>query len=171
MPSVPNRPFQFFPAQRFPLPWPTHLIVYLFPIHEVTSVTSDSLQPYRLKPTRLLCSWNSLGKNTRVGNHTLLQGSFPTQGLNPHLLWLLCWQVGSLSLGPLGKISPHLTQVIPNVINHLLSVTLPLSPSRLQSLLSSRTYLLSTYYVPDTTLSTRSPIVRKQKWTQIPWAS
>ena len=78
---------------------------------------------------------------------------------------------GGLSLGLLGKLSPHLTQVIPNVINHLPSVTLPLSPSRLQSLLSSRTYLLSTYYVPDTALSTTSPIDRKQKWTQIPWAA
>ena len=29
------------------------------------------------------------GKNTRVGCHFLLQGIFPTQGLNPHLLHLL----------------------------------------------------------------------------------
>ena len=29
------------------------------------------------------------GKNTRVGCHFLLQGIFPTQGLNPHLLRLL----------------------------------------------------------------------------------
>ena len=90
MPSVPNRPFQLSPAQRFPLSWPTHLIVYLFPMHEVTSVMSDSLQPYALKPTRLLCPWDSPSKNTGVGNYTLPQGSFPTQGLNPHLLWLLC---------------------------------------------------------------------------------
>ena len=30
----------------------------------------------------------------------LLQGIFPTWGSNPHLLGLLHWQVGSLSLGP-----------------------------------------------------------------------
>ena len=30
--------------------------------------------------------WNSPGKNTEVGCHFLLQGVFPTQGLNPGLL-------------------------------------------------------------------------------------
>ena len=35
---------------------------------------------------RLLCPWNSLGKNTGVGCHFLLQGNFLTQGLNPGLL-------------------------------------------------------------------------------------
>ena len=29
--------------------------------------------------------WNSPGKNTGVGFHAFLQGSFLTQGLNPHL--------------------------------------------------------------------------------------
>ena len=31
---------------------------------------------------RLLCPWNSPGKNTEVGCHALLQGIFPIQGLN-----------------------------------------------------------------------------------------
>ena len=31
---------------------------------------------------RLLCPWNSLGKNTGVGCHSLLQGIFLTQGSN-----------------------------------------------------------------------------------------
>ena len=31
-------------------------------------------------------------KNTRMGCHFLLQGIFPIQGLNPHLLGLLRWQ-------------------------------------------------------------------------------
>ena len=35
---------------------------------------------------RLLCLWNSPGKNTGVGSYSLLQGIFPTQGLNPSLL-------------------------------------------------------------------------------------
>ena len=35
---------------------------------------SDSLQPPRLQPARLLCPWDSTGKNTAVGCHTLLQG-------------------------------------------------------------------------------------------------
>ena len=34
----------------------------------------------------LLCRWHSLGKNTGVGCHALIQGIFPTQGSNPGLL-------------------------------------------------------------------------------------
>ena len=34
---------------------------------EVTSVVSDSKQPYGQQPTRLLCPQDSLGKNTGVG--------------------------------------------------------------------------------------------------------
>ena len=47
------------------------------------SVMSDSLQPQGLQPTRLLCPWNSPGKNTGVDCHSLLQRNFPTQGSNP----------------------------------------------------------------------------------------
>ena len=36
----------------------------------------------------LICSWNFPGKNTGVGCHFLLQGTFPTQGSNPSLLCL-----------------------------------------------------------------------------------
>ena len=52
----------------------------------VASVMSDSVQPYRLQPARLLCPWDSLSKSTRVGCHALLQGILPTQGSNPGLL-------------------------------------------------------------------------------------
>ena len=48
---------------------------------------SNSLQPYGLSPARLLCPWDSPGKNTGVGCHAFLQGIFLTQGLNPHLLF------------------------------------------------------------------------------------
>ena len=47
---------------------------------------SDSLQPYGLYSSRLLCPWNSPGKNTGVRSHSLLQGTFPTQGLSLGLL-------------------------------------------------------------------------------------
>ena len=40
---------------------------------QVTSVVSDSVQPRRQQPTRLPCPWDSLGKNTGVGCHFLLQ--------------------------------------------------------------------------------------------------
>ena len=60
------------------------------------SVMSDSLQPHGLQHTRLLCPWNSPGKNIGVGCHSLLpQGIFPTQGLNPGLLH--CRQILYLS--------------------------------------------------------------------------
>ena len=44
------------------------------------SVVSDSLRPHGLQPSRLLCSWDFPGKNTGVGCHALLQGTFLTQG-------------------------------------------------------------------------------------------
>ena len=44
-----------------------------------------------------------LGKNTGVGCCFLLQGIFKTQGLNPHLLHLLLWQIDSLLLCQLGS--------------------------------------------------------------------
>ena len=49
-------------------------------------VVSNSLRPHGLKPTRLLYLWNSPGKNTGVGCHSLLPGIFLTQGSNPGLL-------------------------------------------------------------------------------------
>ena len=49
-------------------------------------VTSNSLQPHGLWPTRLLSPWNSSGKNTGVGCHFLLQGIFSTQESNLCLL-------------------------------------------------------------------------------------
>ena len=52
-------------------------------------VVSDSLQVYGLYPVRLLCPWDSPGKNTGVDCHALLQRIFPTQGLSPYLLCLL----------------------------------------------------------------------------------
>ena len=42
-----------------------------------------------LQSARLLCAWDSAGKNTEVGCHFLLQGIFLTQGSNPSLLRLL----------------------------------------------------------------------------------
>ena len=46
----------------------------------------STLATHGLEPARLLCPWNSPGKNTWVGCHFFLQGIFPTQGLNPGLL-------------------------------------------------------------------------------------
>ena len=40
---------------------------------KVASVVSNSMQPHRRQPTRLLHPWDSPGKNTGVGCHFLLQ--------------------------------------------------------------------------------------------------
>ena len=48
------------------------------------SVVSDSLWPHGLQPARLLCPWDSPGKNWG-GLHALLQGIFPIQISNPGL--------------------------------------------------------------------------------------
>ena len=44
------------------------------------------LRPHVLQPAKLLCPWDSPGKNTGVSYHFLLQGIFLTQGWNPHPL-------------------------------------------------------------------------------------
>ena len=73
----------------------------------------DSLQPHGLQPTRLLCPWDSAGKNSGVGCHVV---SFPTQGLNLSLLHLLHWQVNS---SPLGKPGATLEGVIKSIVSVL----------------------------------------------------
>ena len=60
-------------------------------------VVSNCLQPHGLYS---LCPWNSPGQNTGVGSHSLLQGIFPTQGLN---LVLPQMQVDFLPSEPQGK--------------------------------------------------------------------
>ena len=53
------------------------------------------------EPGRLhLHPWDFLGKSTGVGCHSLLQGIFPTWGLNPLLLQ---WQADSLLLSYQGS--------------------------------------------------------------------
>ena len=68
------------------------------------SVMSDSLRPYRLQPTRLLCPWNFPSNSTRVGCHFLLQRIFLTQESHLHLL---PWQADSSQLSHPGSL--HIT--------------------------------------------------------------
>ena len=62
---------------------------------------SDSLRPYGLEPTGLLCPWDFPGKNTGVGCQALLQGIFlrtePASLMTPAL------QVDSLPTESPGK--------------------------------------------------------------------
>ena len=63
-------------------------------------VMSSSLWPHGLW---LLCSWDYPSKKTGVGCHVHLQGFFPTQDSNLHLLCLLHWEADSLPLSHLGS--------------------------------------------------------------------
>ena len=62
---------------------------------ETHPVMSDSLRLHGL-----YCPWNSPGQNIGVGSLSLLQGIFPTQGLNPDLPQL---QADSLPAEPQQK--------------------------------------------------------------------
>ena len=55
-------------------------------VHAKSLQSHQTLRRQRPWPARLLCPWDSLGKNTGVGFHFLLQGPSPTQGLNLHLM-------------------------------------------------------------------------------------
>ena len=68
----------------------------LEPLYTVGGNVNCVLSPFTrvwlfvtLWTSRLLCPWNSPGKNTGVGCYAFLQGIFPTQWLNPTLLCLL----------------------------------------------------------------------------------
>ena len=84
----------------------------------VCLVMSDSLQPHRLQPTRLLCPWNSPRKNTRVSCRFPSQGIFPTQGSNPCLLHLLDWWADSLPLSLLGSLIFNVASVYHLKLQH-----------------------------------------------------
>ena len=97
-----------FPSTPFFESWVMagRMLVAILKIHLCVcacSVMSNSLWPHRLQPTRLLCPWDFPGKNTGVGCHFLLRGTFPTQGPNLRLLCLLPWQADSLQFVPPGK--------------------------------------------------------------------
>ena len=75
-------------------------------------VAPDSLWPYVLHPTRLLCSEDSPGRNTGMGCHALIQGIFLTQGSNSCLVHLLHWQAGSLPLSATSLKTTHLLWIV-----------------------------------------------------------
>ena len=65
-----------------------YLYPYLYLCYAVLScsIMSDSLRPHEPYPPGSSVDGDSPGKNTGVGCHALLQGIFPTQGLNLGLL-------------------------------------------------------------------------------------
>ena len=63
---------------------------------EVTQSCPTLCNPVDCSPPGSSVQGDSPSKKTGVGCHFLLQGIFPTQGLNPALLHLPHWQAGSL---------------------------------------------------------------------------
>ena len=61
-------------------------------VYLVTKLCPILCDPMDCSPARLLCLWVFSGKNTGSGCHFLLQGTFSSEGLNPHLLH---WQADS----------------------------------------------------------------------------
>ena len=87
------------------------------------SAVSNSMQLHGLQATRLLCPWNSPGKNSGVGSHSLFQGIFPTQGSNPGLLH--CRQI-------LYRLSRQESLVFVTNLLHILAPPSPLQSSPLE---------------------------------------
>ena len=94
--------FCIIPTLVYVLPkWAAHILcykhiyfIYLEHIENYACVLSrsvvfSSLWPRVLYPIRLLCPWDSPGKNTGVGCRFLFQGIFPTQG-STHSPTLAC---------------------------------------------------------------------------------
>ena len=82
----------------------------------VASVMSDSLQHYGPWPARLLCSWDSPGKNTGWVAISFLRGSSQPQGSNPCLPH---WQADALPLSHQGSLKPRRTTPV-NLTLHFL---------------------------------------------------
>ena len=66
----------------------TREVVILYIVVKVLVAESCPIlcDPMDCSPWGLLCPWNSPGKNTGVGSHSLLQAIFPTQESYPGLL-------------------------------------------------------------------------------------
>ena len=88
-----------FPAMQVPLTPlksqdSTIFMIFLPPPHvcacSVTSVLSNSLWPYGLLPTRLLCSQDSSGKNTTVVCPFPSPGDLPDPGIKPNISSVSC---------------------------------------------------------------------------------
>ena len=87
---------------QFSWKWP----IVIMSGHPISSVASDSLQPYGLWPTgSCVLGFPRQEYGCRLPHP--LQGIIPTQGSNPSLLCLLHCQAGSLPLAPPGKPCSH----------------------------------------------------------------
>ena len=87
-----------------------------------------SLWLHGLLPTRLICPWGSLGKNTGMGCHTFLQGIFPIARMNLCLPAFPALQADSFPTEPPGKpfITIHYSMtyvsIVPLIVIELVTV-------------------------------------------------
>ena len=127
---------------------------------ESCSVVSNSLWPHELQPIRLLCPWDSPGKNTRVGCHFLLQGIFQIQGSNPGLLH--CRQI----LYHLSCLGSPIDSCSPWKLKSLIHVQLFATPWTIQSMAFYRPEHWSGYPfpspgdLPNPGIKPRSPVLQ-----------
>ena len=81
--------------------WAEGLPIGFLPWSPGTISENRSTTPNSLQPQGLYAPWNSPGQNTGVGNLSLLQEIFPTQGSNPglpHCRWIL-YQLSYKNIG------------------------------------------------------------------------
>ena len=77
------------------------------------SVMSDSVTTRDCKLARILCPWNSPGKNTGVGSQALLQGSWESKHICRNLLSLFS-MMGEAEVGRschTGTMTPYMIQL------------------------------------------------------------
>ena len=138
-----------------------HLLHYrliLYPLSHLGMLFSDQLCPILCDP--MVCPWNSLGKNTGVGCHSLLQGIFLTQESNPGLLhcrqilYQLCYERSLLC-------ERFANQFAPKHLSKLLSFPhyVFLAPmSKFQLIINAWIYFWAIYSVPLVCVSIFMPV-------------
>ena len=78
----------------------------------VASAMSNSLRPYGLEPTRLLCPWDCPDQSTWVSCPFLLPGDLPNPGIHPVSLAFLALGGGVFTTEPAGKFPLLTSQMI-----------------------------------------------------------
>ena len=114
----------------------------------VAKSCSIFLRPHGLQPVRLLCPWDSPGKNTGVGCHFLFQGNLPTRD-QTHIS---CIAGGLFTAEPSGN--PHASLYSTSKIQW--------NQNRLKkSILNFNKHRFSAYNTPNTLLGSKEIEVNK----------
>ena len=103
-----------------------HILTYVWVLSHFTHVWLFASQQTVACQTSLSMGFSR--KNTGVGCHALCQGIFPTQGSNPHLLRLLHWRAGFLSLVTHGKLHLLISNNMDDSKHHLMEKEMATTP-------------------------------------------